>query len=413
MNNKQGHLKPITADMLADFSTEQIPGIAAAVEYELGGSKNQLQFSKQLEYLFDRETTVKSKSILYTAGFLALIIYDLFLFTDYIILADVFRTALIIRLLVVTPIILLITLILNRPNPAWLRESLKVAITVGINLSVIYLMAISTSRHAIFYFSGIILIITFGNIIVRLRFWYAVVSSILSMVTYLVYFPNVPEMPPQVKFTFVTILVASIVMTLFANFTLEREVRHSFLLELRERIRKKVLIDKNIQLTELSHIDALTGLANRREIDEFFLRLANIRIKSIAVVMIDLDHFKNFNDHYGHPAGDECLRQIGAVLNKSVHRKGDLVGRFGGEEFVAILPETSCQDALKVAERIRNMVEKAAIPHAASPTEKVVTISAGVAAGEIQSMTDFQTILEAADMALYRSKSAGRNQVQS
>jgi diguanylate cyclase (GGDEF)-like protein len=413
VNNNSDRLKTDKSEILADFSTEQLSDLADKVDKELDSGKNLFQFPDQLELLFDRETSRKSKAYLFAASFLALFIYDLFLFTDLTILADVFRTAVIIRLLVVTPLGLLVLLGLNRPNPAWIREGAKVVVCVGINLSLIYLMAISSSRHAIFYFPGIILIIAFGNIIIRLRFWYAVASSVISTILYLVFFPSVPGMPPQVQHTLMTILVASIVTTLFANFNLETQHRRSFLLELRELIRKKVLMDQNMRLTELSHIDALTGLANRREIEEFFLRLSKTRIKSIAIVMIDLDHFKNYNDYYGHPAGDDCLRQIGAVLNDAVHRHADLVGRFGGEEFVALLPDTSLQDALKVANRIRKMVLKVGIPHAASQTEKVVTISAGVAAGEINTMDDFQTILQAADIALYRSKSGGRNQVQS
>jgi diguanylate cyclase (GGDEF)-like protein len=163
----------------------------------------------------------------------------------------------------------------------------------------------------------------------------------------------------------------------------------------------------------LSTTDGLTGLANRRYFDEMLemeWRRAARQNLPLAAAMIDVDLFKNYNDHYGHQAGDECLRQVAGVLSRLVGRAGDLVARYGGEEFVFIGPATGGDNALDLAESIRAALEDLALPHAQSPLG-IVTVSIGVAA---MIPADGQTpfgLLQQADEALYLAKHRGRNRV--
>lgn len=161
--------------------------------------------------------------------------------------------------------------------------------------------------------------------------------------------------------------------------------------------------------------DSLTQVANRRAFDEAlraeFYRLKRSGAHKLSLLLLDVDHFKQFNDLYGHPAGDACLRQIAAALKTVVKRAPDLVARYGGEEFAIILPDTDAPGTLAVAERIRRVIEELAIPHSASATAKAVTISIGAVCITASRVSDPESVLELADEALYRAKARGRNRV--
>lgn len=167
----------------------------------------------------------------------------------------------------------------------------------------------------------------------------------------------------------------------------------------------------NEQLRQLSFHDALTGLHNRRYFDEFLERefkRAQRAGTGLALIMIDIDYFKAYNDRFGHQTGDECLRQVAATFALVAHRSNDLVARYGGEEFVIVLPDTAQAGTLVIAENLRQMVEALRLPHPDSPFG-VVTISAGVAVRHPKPKEQANRLIEAADMALYHSKRAGRN----
>ncbi len=170
----------------------------------------------------------------------------------------------------------------------------------------------------------------------------------------------------------------------------------------------------NRKLEELSGTDGLTGLANRRRFDEVWAaewqRAARHGL-ALAVVMIDVDGFKAYNDDRGHQAGDECLRRVARVLADTVQRSGELAARYGGEEFVVVLPGADGEQARGLAERIRQAVQAEAIVHARAPHAGVVTVSAGVASAVPQPDTPPQALIEAADAALYEAKRQGRNTV--
>jgi len=170
------------------------------------------------------------------------------------------------------------------------------------------------------------------------------------------------------------------------------------------------LAEANSQLALTSRLDPLTKLFNRRVFEESITleHERSVRCKHIyAVIMLDIDHFKLFNDTQGHQAGDECLRRVARCINDSV-RGMDVVGRYGGEEFIVLAPETPLEGAEVLAERIRAEVHALKVPHRASITAEMVTVSVGVAQGSAER---WEEVIKNADDALYAAKRAGRNRV--
>lgn len=186
-------------------------------------------------------------------------------------------------------------------------------------------------------------------------------------------------------------------------------------LELKVEKRTAELQEANRKLEALSSTDALTGLANRRRFDEVLAQewaRAQRGGTPLAVLLIDLDHFKQYNDHLGHPAGDGCLRGMGSLLQQQVRRAGELAARYGGEEFVVVLSDATLDHALTLAESIRAALQSEAWSHPTAPSGQV-SASIGVASCVPSSDLTPAGLLEAADQALYRAKAAGRNRVES
>ncbi len=168
----------------------------------------------------------------------------------------------------------------------------------------------------------------------------------------------------------------------------------------------------NKTLQHMVRIDALTHLANRRHFDEVLqqeFRRAQREHKSLGLVLVDVDNFKKYNDTYGHPAGDACLKQVAQALNGGFQRAGEFCARYGGEEFVVLLPGNDLAQALKAAERARAAVQQLSLLHGHNGFEKVVTASFGVAVFEPGSGLTPQSLLQCADKALYEAKRAGKN----
>ncbi len=162
------------------------------------------------------------------------------------------------------------------------------------------------------------------------------------------------------------------------------------------------------------YADGLTGIANRRHFDnhlETEFRRTRRAGTPLSLLMIDVDFFKSFNDHYGHQHGDACLTQVAAGLCGAIERPADLLARYGGEEFAAILPDTDAAGAGKVAERMRAAVSALAIAHAHSETADHITISIGLATKTLGQGTTMAHLVDEADSALYQAKRAGRNRV--
>ncbi len=186
-------------------------------------------------------------------------------------------------------------------------------------------------------------------------------------------------------------------------------------LAVQARIKNHIKLKKYTDLLErMSSLDGLTGIGNRRLLEEYLTKEV-LRAKrnntKLSVIMIDIDYFKKFNDAYGHVSGDECLRAVARTLSKNLNRSSDIVCRYGGEEFCAVLPETDLEGATKIAEKLRASIENLSITHKGSTAAGVVTISLGVAESSGLEIFTQDTILMKADENLYKAKESGRNMV--
>jgi diguanylate cyclase (GGDEF)-like protein len=167
-------------------------------------------------------------------------------------------------------------------------------------------------------------------------------------------------------------------------------------------------------LRKLVFLDGLSGVFNRRYFDQQLGVEWGRSTRSsapLSAIMIDVDHFKLFNDHYGHQAGDDCLRQIAVTLKTCLKRPGDLVARYGGEEFACILPDTSFNDAMSLANELERKVRALSIPHTQSSVTGVITVSVGVATRTVDSTEDAAALIGLADNQLYDAKQSGRGRV--
>ncbi|MFN3651832.1 MAG: diguanylate cyclase [Armatimonadota bacterium] len=191
----------------------------------------------------------------------------------------------------------------------------------------------------------------------------------------------------------------------------ERIQREAQLLET-----QALLEEANRRLAELAATDPLTGVANRRAfaeaLDREWLRAQRLG-RPLGVVLLDIDHFKGYNDRHGHPAGDLCLQQVAQALQDALRTGVDLVARYGGEEFAIVLPETDAAGATLAAERLRSTIEGLGIEHGNSSAGPCVTVSVGVAAAAVSPEIPSSAWIAAADAALYEAKAAGRNCVRS
>ncbi len=168
----------------------------------------------------------------------------------------------------------------------------------------------------------------------------------------------------------------------------------------------------NEELNRVATTDALTQMANRRHFDQVFIQewaRAQRATTSLALIMCDVDYFKPYNDHYGHPAGDRCLQQVAQLLKDHIQRPGDMLARYGGEEFVVLLPKTTLAGAMAVAARIQHQFTQARLPHGFSSVADHITLSFGIACCVPLSANSPSELLAAADAALYQAKLAGRN----
>ncbi|NPV86885.1 MAG: PleD family two-component system response regulator [Anaerolineae bacterium] len=181
----------------------------------------------------------------------------------------------------------------------------------------------------------------------------------------------------------------------------------------RARVRNHMELKRYRDLLErMAHLDGLTGIANRRQFDRFLRQewRRSLRNQSpLSLIMIDIDHFKLYNDTYGHLAGDDCLRQVAKALEGTLLRPADLVARYGGEEFACILPETDLSGATVIAYRLKENVEALNIPHSSSPTAPHITISLGTTTLTAKRGLSPDAMIGTADRLLYQAKASGRN----
>ncbi|MCJ2135543.1 EAL domain-containing protein [Methylobacterium sp. J-026] len=280
----------------------------------------------------------------------------------------------------------------------------------------LYLATQSSDTTATLYYAGYGLIFMLvSNLFFDLSFKLALISSGLIAFTFLAWAFEFADNWAYI-FCFGSLYAFSLLLTLFLNFKYNRERFRVYLNSCRAEIGHREALHRGEELYRLSTTDALTGLANRRAIDGILQNLWNKSVElgePFGVILIDVDFFKLYNDRYGHQQGDRCLATLGKAMGEVAERQKCSLGRFGGEEFVALLSVSSAKQVHAVAEEIRHAVETLCIPHTARRDHRSsVTVSIGAAystdiAGEKPERT-----VTAADLALYAAKDEGRDRVR-
>lgn len=357
-----------------------------------------------------------------SSGVLALFIYNLFLLADQVMIPDVFGMALQVRLFMFTPFALLLLLLGWRFRPfllllpASLLEGI-VALTGSVAaLSLGWLLSQSKSDFAGMYTAGLVPIIIYGNLVQRFRFRFALASSLSVIGVALVcvwlrfgqgHAYDVFDIP----LALLVVLIAA--YTLIMNYRFELEERRRFQWSVRAQTLHQKLAESQAQLDALSRLDPLTGVPNRRHFDQYVDQCWAAALGSgqtLALLLIDVDHFKAFNDRYGHPAGDQCLKHVAQVLQQQVPSASGCVARWGGEEFIVVMPDTDAAHAMKAAQGLCEAVAGLGLRHEASATAPHVTISVGVAVTRPSlAHASIDSLVAAADAALYRAKEGGRH----
>ena len=364
-----------------------------------------LYFPARLERLFERETGHARSRHLVGIGMIWIVLGVLYTIAVPAGPADADGLNVSsVRLGVVTPMLIAVTFAIWWGVRPFARELLMMLANIVAPASVLFMVIFTQDSDVGVNRGALTVVLLFITVVVRLRFWFALIACValagIQMVLPRLFGLPVPGNVPLVLIT--------IVATLIANYQLERESRLNYLQRLLTRIQGAQLAASVVQFQDLAQRDPLTGLANRRAIDTQLDALC-AKGERFAVIMLDVDVFKEFNDCYGHVVGDDCLRRVAAMLRASLRNTTDQIARVGGEEFVVLLPQTSIENARIMAERMRNAVYGLRIPHAMSP-EQVVTVSAGVSGASAP--TSAGEILSAADGAMYRAKSLGRNRVE-
>ena len=320
------------------------------------------------------------------------------------------------------PLLAILLLLSGRYYWRYGQPLMALALLLG-NLAVVAMTVVIPAEMNDVYVAGLMLIALYGYTVARLRFVWAAVSNWMGLLAY-----NLANLwwGDASRWDLIAgnfFCVSTNIMGMVAGYTMEYDSRRGFLLQQqlrRERQRLGVLNgelqDANQRLEEQTLTDELTGLANRRRFSSRLQeewRRALRQKENLALVMIDVDHFKAVNDRFGHQAGDLCLKRLARVLQEHGRRAGETVARLGGEEFALLLPGCGAERACKIAENLREDVARldVSLPHSPGRVAVHPTVSCGVASLVPDEHHAPEYLLFLADQALYEAKDAGRNRV--
>lgn len=400
---------------------DQQIGLEAAIEQALANPRRWPGFPPALEAAFVLHSGVTRSQGRVFVGLLALAVYDFFFLIDYLLIPDIALRAAVVRFCIMTPLGIVVMLGAKKIGSRFYLDVLPGIVSLCYAFSVLYLFR--ESRHqGVVYIFGYVLVPIFANLMMQLLFQPALITSMLSSIVFALVIGTMADMPLATRATVIAVVEAVILVTLITNYRMEQYQRLIYASTLREQLRAQRLAAQNRELQDLSNLDGLTGLANRRHLDAagpVLWRAAADASTPLAVLMVDVDHFKRLNDRLGHLAGDVCLIALAGLLRAHVRQSIDLVARYGGEEFCVVMPGLDAYNSLQVAQRLCAAVAASPIVGEGIPPQSI-TVSIGHAACRPgaphrpdQEQSDrWAAMLAAADAALYAAKSSGRNRVR-
>lgn len=370
--------------------------------------------SAALAELYDEDREISRRDNARFTMWAAVVIYIAFSAPDYVLIPDVANYTAVVRLVLGLVALAAVEVLVRANSKAYLVDIVSASMAVicyvaWAGLAVTSEHTLSASYYMIFgtiFMMVVSLFFNFGNtpsLIAPL----AILSSFFFMMIFRM------AVPFDYKFAFGTYYLSCFAFTTYMNWKLNTERYHVFLNALQARIRQEEVVERGNALLRLSRTDPLTGLANRRAIDE---KLANHwrdwqqHGQSFATLLIDVDFFKSYNDFYGHQEGDRCLVIVAEALSHAILDYDASIGRYGGEEFIILAAFSDEAEVESFAEVVRNTVEKLELPHQhRRDGTPIVTASVGAALSREQSGAKLERIIHEADRALYLAKASGRN----
>jgi diguanylate cyclase (GGDEF)-like protein len=376
-----------------------------AVEAFMAERHKRLAFPDWLEQSYDEGRRERRSKRLVANAKELIVVYNLFLAADWLLTPDTLAIAALLHLLVTAWMLFAARLFATAPSGR-VREAAACSLPIVVTAQILAIFLLSHSPGAAHYQYLVLLVVMYANAIQRLAYRGAIAVSAVIFALHAACVAFSPHLPAEAAILASAMIAASAFTTLAANHLLERDERRAYVQALRDR-----LLHERTEIEATT--DALTGLANRHRLQAKFAQLwtkGTDQVDEVAIVMLDIDHFKAFNDRYGHPAGDACLRRVTSCALAELRGAQDLAARYGGEELLLVLPEATTATAVAVAERIRRGIEALGIPHELAGANRVVTASFGVAAAPTVAVSADELVV-AADTALYAAKASGRNRV--
>jgi len=399
---------------LSSLTSKDLDETIALLE---GGGFCWLRHSPILEARFEDSLSVHRSKRFLIEGIICVLLFNLFLIPDYFLFPQHFLHFFVVRIGFATPPALVALILLRRGVSAAVRESCVVVIGVTFALTILYLYFDISPVVSSYAVTDLSILLLFANVGIRARFPYAIVVSVLCVLFGAIYLVLDPMLKQPEKVESFAILFAAALLSVVGNYSIERGDRLNFLRRLESEVSFGELANANDELLLLARQDKLTGLANRGHFDETYRTIWYESIENgsiLSVIMIDIDNFKALNDRYGHLYGDSVLQRVATLLKQALRGEEDFVARYGGEEFIVLLPNTSEEAGLIVAQRIRLLIEVAgspAVPAVASHEHGWGTVSCGLATVHPRKGLSRNGLIAQADVALYQAKADGRNRV--
>jgi diguanylate cyclase (GGDEF)-like protein len=385
-------------------------------EHALKAGFRSLRFPPELEAAFVRAHADERTIKLLLAGMAGVLLFGAITLTDHFISPELVPRAQAQRQGTFGPFVLVLLALLHRLSLPELNEWMVLPMAT-VAVGVVLALAADTAPHLAFTrVMELIIVVIYTAVFTR--FWPMVALSAMVSLAHGWLVLAMPETVDGLRLGCTLLTFTTVTFALYSCYSREHHDRLSYLLALKEQGLREAIDEANRRLDTMARTDALTGLPNRRAFDDALNQtLAALRAPTtqadhgpIALLMVDVDHFKAYNDHYGHPEGDHCLREVGQAVASCLRRPVDMVARWGGEEFAVLLHEADANVAAQVGERICAAVRDRALAHEASRCAPVVTVSVGVAPWHADPAPGAAAAwLQAADDALYQAKAQGRN----
>jgi diguanylate cyclase (GGDEF)-like protein len=339
-------------------------------------------------------------------GVLLYVLHDI---STYLLLPDHYWIIVLATLFVIVPCSLAVAHMMARVS-AGPRELLATGAILTATALPIFMMYYSDAPHSTHMNTEVILCIVFANMVMGLRFRHALAYSSLVLLWATSAVMMKQGVDPELKIALCFQFTSVCLLTTYSNYVVERRRCRDYRTSLEAMMRAEMAETSEKQFQEMSKTDALTGLPNRRFLDERLGEWFAGDGSAAAVMMIDIDHFKLFNDTLGHPAGDECLKLIADAFRSAFSEPDAFCARFGGEEFILAIRHAEERDARHLANTVVRAIEALGIPHPGrNDGVEVVTVSVGVALKPPAERVSQHEMLSQADEALYQAKRGGRN----